>query len=332
MIDKEEIQVIINQSLLDEANVGVYLYENKKLKENSVFLYNLNIEQKIVDSIKSIAKAYLSNIAELINNQISDSIPVYNPDDEQVIFKIDSDQIAVFSEIYNIIVNQRLYGRYKKDIIRENKIKAWIFRFEIEIDGKIEQILFFQRFLANKMLKSRGVPIYEVDNEFKLLEGNIISFGYLMELLYFKKTFIATRIAPFEKIFGYEEYYKKCACQLIEDLALKHIPEFKIDMQFENMDDVIHKIQSNIFLAHKFHVAQYNGYYKEMDFSKLEDLDKRYSLGLNLDKVAKKWIIDEHLDLWIIASILNDEYDRSQITPNEYIVFKKRQLQVKLPN
>jgi len=323
MIDEEEINEVFEESLLDEANASAYLFENKKLKENPVFLYSLNIEGKIVDLVKKFSNNHLKSIINLINKNSLDSIPLYNPDDQQDVFKIDSKKVELFQQIYDIMVNTHLYARFRKEDVDEEKIKAWIFRFEMVIDDKIEQMLLFQRFLATKMCKSRGVPIYETDREFKLFESNIYCFYPIMDFVYYKDTFIVENTYSFEKIFGYEEYYKESACNLVEEFDENKIPDSKISIQFEDKDDVISKIQSNTMLARKIFAALSNGSYKELDFDKLIDLNKRYGFGLHLDRVKKQWMIDRQLDLTTFARILNDEYNRSQITPYEYVVSKK---------
>ena len=82
---------------------------------------------------------------------------------------------------------------------------------------------------------------------------------------------------------------------------------------FGNIDAVTEAVSDSKRIAHKFHSAKVNSYFKELNFNKLVDLNNRYQLGLNLDSSKSQWIIDEAMDLNTIAKIFNDEYGRSQL-------------------
>ncbi len=327
MIDISVIKEIVGKSLLDGANTSLYLFENTKTGGKPISIYNLNIEEKITNLVKELSRDYISYVLDLIKQESLTKIPIYNPDNEQAIFKIDSQQVGIFQEIFKYLAGEKPYSLYDKDVVNEEKLKAWILRSEVVVDGNIEQILLFQRFFPSKMLGSKKLTIFQRDREFELLEATIFSLNPLMDFLFYKKTFIVTKMSSFERIFGFEDFYKTTASQLANDLAAGLIPDLDYNIEFIDIDSVNTEINESTRLAHKFYSARTNGYYKDIAFKKLIDLEDKYRFGLTLNRSTKKWIIDEHSNLTIVASILNDDYELSQLTPNEYLSFSKEKLQ-----
>jgi hypothetical protein len=322
MIDVKEIEKCIKESCLDGASVNLYLFENKKTKQDALSLYELNINPEIVEQIRTLSKDYLLSLVEQAKSL--DEIPTYNPDGDQEIFKIDSSQVGLFDELYEYVAGRQPRLPYNKDVVKDDKLKAWIFRFEAVVDKKIKQILFFQRFQPGKMLGSKGVTIFEHGKKFELLGKNVLNFNLVMDLVFYQDTFIVTRASSFEYIFGYEEYYRENAASLVLELKQKQIKGLDYTLQFLDIDLVNKQISTSTRLARKLCSARVNGYYRKINYKKLTALNDRHDLHLHLNDKKREWIIDEELDFQIMARILNDDYEISQLTENEYISLGKQ--------
>lgn len=322
MIDKGDIREMSEKDILSTANVNLYLLESKKTKTTSLSVYELNIHRDVIEQIRLIAKDYFLLILDQAKSL--GKLPLYNPDTGQEPFKICSKQVGLFKELYPYVSGQKPPTGYDKSKINDEKVRSWIFRFEVVVDGKIEQILFFQRFQPSKMLGSKGVTMFEHGKTFKLLGDHILNFNLVMDLMYYQDTLVVTKMPSFEHIFGYEEYYRKNAVTLVQDLSLYGLAGLKFKIfDIGAVDD---KIFTNTRLAHKLYSASVNRYYTKIDYKKLQCLNKKYDLHLNLNKQTQEWIIDDKSDLQIMAQILNDDYELSQLTDNEYIAIGKEQL------
>ena len=209
MIDIKEVEEILEESYLDDAQVNLYLFENKKTKQEPLLVHELNINKDIIRQIRALSKEYLASILKTIEAKSLTEFPAYKPDKEQDIFKIDCQDVEIFNELYRYIVGERSRVEYEKSKVKDEKLKAWIFRFEAEVDGNIEQILFFQRFQPSKMLGSHGITIFEHEQRFRLLGENILHFNLGMDLMFYKENLLVTKTVSFEHIFDYEEFYKK---------------------------------------------------------------------------------------------------------------------------
>lgn len=96
---------------------------------------------------------------------------------------------------------------------------------------------------------------------------------------------------------------------------------------FEDTDDVKIKIDASTRLAHKLFLASWHNYYKNIHYSKLVALNKKYQLKLKLKDDEMEWFVDKEADFKVVARVLNDDYEVSQITNIEYIVGSKEVVQ-----
>ena len=326
MIDRKEINEIILNSYIDDSNLTLLLFENKQTKKDPLSVYALNINNDIVAQSKGLAKEYVNFLLNLIRTEEIDSIPIYNPDYEQDLFKIESDKVELFQELYKYVSSEKPNKIYKQEDIKEEKLKAWLFRFECQINKKLEQIIFFQKFQPSKMLGSKRIAIFQNDKVFQLLDKNILNLNMDMDFMYFKNTFIVTRMSSFERIFGYEEFYKESANELIAQLKESEVDGMNYSVKFSDIESVSIKINGSTRLAHKLYSAKVNEYYKKIDYKKLVDLNQKHNFQLSLNDSNREWSIDENTDLNIMARILNDDYERSLLTDNEYIAMGKETL------
>ncbi len=63
------------------------------------------------------------------------------------------------------------------------------------------------------------MTLFEENKKFKMLEGNILNINFSMDFLYFKNTFIVSKMSAFERTFGFHEYYRKGATDLVKILS-----------------------------------------------------------------------------------------------------------------
>jgi hypothetical protein len=323
MIDQREINAILEDKLLDSALVNLYLYENRKTANNPISVYDLNIDREIIQQIRTIAKQYLQSVLDLLKAGELKQIPPYNPDQEQEIFKIESRDVNQFVGLDDYLSGRKPRIPYNRKTVQQDKLKAWIFRFEAQLPGRIEQILFFQRFQPARMIGAKSVAIFESAAGFKLVKDNFLNFNLDMDLFGFQDTLVVTKAFAFESMFGYEDYYKNSATKLVEKLKDNLVAGLSYGISVPDFPAVSRKIRSNSRVSRKLCSAHVNGYYRSIDFEKLTDLNKKYKLALNLNAAKKEWVIDEEMDLQVMARVLNDDYERSQITNNEYIATGK---------
>jgi len=325
MIDLKEIKEIAENTFLDNANVNLYLFENKKTQKDPLLVHDLNINEEISKQIRLLSREYIRSIIKQVGTLVA--IPDYNPDAEQSLFKIESRKVKMFADLYEHIMGRKKRLPYKRSTVDDDKLVAWIFRFEGIVDKKIEQMLFIQRFQPAKMLGSKGVTIFESGQAFKLLGKNILHFNLGMDLLFFRDTFVVTRTpSSFEYIFGFEDYYRENAVQLVRALSEQAAVKLDFNLRFQDINLVNQKITSNSRLARRLYSARVNGYYSEISYKKLAALNKKYKLQLKLDPDKKEWLIDDQADLQVMARIFNDDYEMSQLTDNEYIALSKKKL------
>jgi hypothetical protein len=324
MVALKDIQQIVEKALLEDAEVNLYLLENRKTKQNPLSVYQLNIDQKIVKAIRSIAKDYLDTMLGIAKSDELTAIPAYNPDREQALFQIASADVGLFGDFYEYIAGGKAADIYKKKAVNEEKLKAWIFRFETRNAGKIEQILFLQRFQPSKMLGSKGFTIFEEGDQFKLIDKNIYQFNLSMDLLYYREALVITSPVAFEIMFSFDEYYKSSASNLMDELFEQKIggPDGYF-IRFKDINNVKSRLSTNSRLSRKFSSVRFNSYYKKINYRKLTSINLKYSLNLNLDDKKQEWLIDDDADLQVVARILNDDYELSQLTDNEYIALGK---------
>ena len=323
MIDIKEFKKILQFEGLQKVNTSLYLFEDKGTKNNPITIYSLNIGDDIIKQMRTIGIDYISDINKLIEENDLAEIALYNPDSNQELFKIDSNEIDNFAVILQYLNSEKPCAIYNKDEIREDKIKSWVIRFELVLNKRTEQLLFFQKFQPSKMLAQKHITIFEKNKSFKMLEGNILNINYYMDFFYYKDTFIVSKMSAFERTFGFHDYYKNGAIALISALTSEKVLGYDCKIVFENEDAVNLQIDSNTRLAHKLFSAQRNNYFKKIHYSKLVALNKKYNFNLHLDDNDKKWLVDDNADLKVVARVLNDDYEISQITDIEYIVDSK---------
>lgn len=327
MSDKSRINDIINNNLIDDSNVTVFLFENKKTKNNPISLYTLNVDKDVVAQLKSLCREYTAAVIDILETKKLAKIPEYNPEQEQVVFKIGAKEVEIANVILPFLSGQKVSILYDRNIVNEGKLKAWIIRFEFVENNKIKQMFYFQKFQASKMLGAKRITIFERGNKFKLFKDNILNINLEMDFLLYEETIVVVKkMSAFEKIFGYEEFYINNATQFVEDLAESKIAGLDFGIKLIGVDHLNEKIAKSTRFAHKLYSAKSNEYFKRITFSQLVHLNNRYGFGLQLDKKKKELIINENLDPQVMAEILNDDYGISQLTEIHYKMMGKEMI------
>ena len=329
MIDKREIEGIVQDSIIEDSSVTIFLYENRGTKRDPISMYEIPADRDVVTELKLITKDYMDKVLETLESEALKKIPLYNPDGGQTVFKIAAKGVPVVGSILPFLTGERPSRVYDRDIIKKGKIKAWIMRFECERGGKIRQLFVLQRFQKSRMLSEDKIFIFQTGKQFKLLKDHTLSLNLDMDLFMYEDTLIATKMSAFEKIFGYEEFYQEDARKFVDELATGTIRGRDCTIKFPDIEKMDTRITSSTRFAHRLHSARWNGYFAKIGYSELESLSARHGLGLTLDGAKKQWIIDEKVDPRVVAQILNDDYERSQLTEIEYLAMGKEPLQGK---
>ena len=344
MIDIE-LSDIVRQEVLKKALITAYLIEDKGTKNDPVTVFHLDIDSAAVQAIRESTQAYLKDVLKLMK-EIRDEneqkmkerkeddslIPDYNPDHSQSLFQIQRETVAAetFNTLTLYLSSLKSAIPFKKEQIKENKLKAWVFRFEFEKKGAIKQIYFFQKFQASKMLDAKKISFFQQGDVFKLLDHYMLTINDEMDFLLYEGTFVVTKMVAFEKAFGYEAFYKENAADLVTSLEKDIFPDLDYRVKFsspEGLKSTMGKIQKSTRIAHKLYSAKKNGYFKKIKFEKLEKLSQHYRMDLALDAEKKEWTIEDDSNLFIVSQILNDDYGISQLTDIEYLALMKERLQ-----
>lgn len=351
----DELSALAKAGLLDKSLITAYLIEDRGTKNDPVTVFNLSIDSNVVDAIRLAAKSYIDDIQELIeeikNNNthtkrldekndggggeevVSDEekksiIPEYNPDHSQILFQIKKETITpeTFSSLSAYLSGIQSSKTFNSDTIKENKLKAWVFRFEYDEDNMIKHMYFFQKFQASKMLGAKKISIFQEGDEFKLVGKPLLTMNDEMDFLLYEDTFVVTKMVAFEKVFGYEAFYKENATDLVKNLKKETFPGLDYQVKFKSdksLKSMMNKIQTSTRIAHKLYSAKKNGYFKKIKFDKLEELNNNYGFGLALNPATKEWEIKEDSNLSVVSQILNDDYGISQLTELEYLALMK---------
>ena len=337
MIEISDLSGIEASGVLDGRSISLFLIENKQTKEKPITVFNLNIDSSAARAIRLVAKNYIKELlatAQEVQKEPGkeeNPIPDYNPDHSQVIFQIwkdaqDIKDALYFDSLVPFLSGKKVSIPFDTKQVKENKLKAWVIRFGYRVDGETKYIYFFQKFQASQLLKNK-VSLWQVGGKFVLLSDSIYTMNDSMDFLLYEDTFVVTQMVAFEKLFGYETFYKQHAADLVTALNDNQIPGLDYKVVFRNLPHVKSKIQESTRVAHKLYSAQKNGYYKQIHFDKLEKLNDRYVLRLDLDATTKEWRVREDSNLYVVSQILNDDYGISQLTELEYLALFKERLQ-----
>ena len=312
----------VNDLLSYDTNLGVYLFENKGTKNKPYVIYKMLFDDRVKQKLINNLNNAIDEFRETINDMENEEVPYYNPDADQEIFQVNKDNIEIFSHILPYLTeeNNPLILSNNIRIDEKNKIKAWIIKVEYEEDNRTKQIYFFQKFLKSQFMQSKKMFFLLDNNEFKLLDKEILGMSGLFEVVLIEDKLISRNIKTFEYIFDFVRYYKKESNDFVE--VLKEEKLFEINNEAE--EKLKKKIESSKRFAHKFYTAKKNGYYKSIDINKLERLISEQSLNLNVND--NKIIIDNETNMDTLVKVLNDDYEQSLITTNKYIAQKKQKI------
>lgn len=323
MIGKLEVSGLVDK-LKDNPNVSLYLFENRGTQKNPYSLYKLSIDKGISDKLVDIASKSAERSVQLLKEERLKDFPVYNPDVDRKVFKISSEGVDVFEDIFPKIVEEKAPEQFSMNKVKEDKLKGWIVRIELEIDGAAQQIVFFQKFQKSKMLAKKKLFIFEANDGFKLFEKKLLVINEEFDSFYLFETIFVLNMFAFEKMFSYEKFYKKKAKILIDRIG-PEARKAEAPVAFRIVDKKIikAKIEESNRIARQIYKAKVSGYYKCIHYEELKSIDTNYGIGLKLDDEKKMWTIDKGTNLYAAGKILNDDFQKSLLTEIEYLSMGK---------
>ncbi|MBO8161817.1 MAG: DUF4868 domain-containing protein, partial [Thermosipho sp. (in: Bacteria)] len=283
-------------------------------------IYKMLIDSQIKNVMISVVKSEIKNFIELIESNGNEVLD-YNPDLEQDIFKIEKSEINFLKEVWPYLVEEEEPEILEiEHFSNKNTNRAWIVSMEYIRYGKEERIFLLQKFVKSQHLADKKIAVVYRNNEYKLISGKIVEIGRNFETIILGNYIISRKLRDFEYIFEFENFYKEKASEFINEISNFD----KIQIADEVKEKILKKIETNKKFAHKLYSAYKNGYYEHIDINKLKDLQKRLSLGINIK--GEKIIIDDQTKLEDLLRVLNDDFEKSLLTENEYVVHKKEKL------
>ncbi len=315
----EKIKSII-ENRSTSLTVNIYLFENKKTKQQPFVIYKMLFENDIKKKILCLLKDEIGNYITEIE-EINNSIPEYNPDEEQSIFKIAQNRLSVFQNFYPYITEEKKPNTLSKDDLNEkSQIKAWIVKIEYEEDNETKQVLFLQKFIKSQFMQTKKMFFILENDEFKLLKYNLLGMGNIFDVVLIDNIFISKNLKTFEYIFDFAEYYRNKSKEFIETLGGSEL----IEVKDEGKDKIKEKIEKSKRFAYKMYTVQQNRYYEQIDIDKLIALKTQISIEVEIQE--NKIMVDKDTNLDDLVKVLNDDFEQSLLTDNKYISQKKQKI------
>lgn len=315
----EEILSVLNTN--NEVNLSIFLYQTRRNKNPERYkTYKMLIDAQIKNVMINVVKSEIKNFIELIEDN-DNKVLGYNPDLEQDIFMIEKSEIYFLKKIWPYLVEEEEPEILEIEHFSNKNInRAWIVSIEYIRYGKEERIFLLQKFVKSQHLTDKKIAVVYINNEYKLISDKIVEIGRNFETIILEDYIISKKLRDFEYIFEFEIFYKEKAGEFINEISNFD----KIQIIDEVKEKILEKIKTNRKFAHKLYSAYRNGYYKYIDINKLKDLQKRLSLRINIKN--EKIIIDDQTNLEDLLRVLNDDFEKSLLTENEYVVHKKEKL------
>ncbi|MBO8139961.1 MAG: DUF4868 domain-containing protein [Thermosipho sp. (in: Bacteria)] len=315
----EEILSVLNTN--NEVNLSIFLYQTRRNKNPERYkIYKMLIDAQIKNVMINVVKSEIKNFIELIEDN-DNKVLGYNPDLEQDIFMIKKSEIYFLKKIWPYLVEEEEPEILEIEHFSNKNInRAWIVSVEYIRYGKEERIFLLQKFVKSQHLTDKKIAVVYINNEYKLISDKIVEIGRNFETIILEDYIISKKLRDFEYIFEFEIFYKEKAGEFINEISNFD----KIQIIDEVKEKILEKIKTNKKFAHKLYSAYRNGYYEYIDINKLKDLQKRLSLRINIKN--EKIIIDDQTNLEDLLRVLNDDFEKSLLTENEYVVHKKEKL------
>ena len=315
----EEILSVLNTN--NEVNLSIFLYQTRRNKNPERYkIYKMLIDAQIKNVMINVVKSEIKNFIELIEDN-DNKVLGYNPDLEQDIFMIEKSEIYFLKKIWPYLVEEEEPEILEIEHFSNKNInRAWIVSIEYIRYGKEERIFLLQKFVKSQHLTDKKIAVVYINNEYKLISDKIVEIGRNFETIILEDYIISKKLRDFEYIFEFEIFYKEKAGEFINEISNFD----KIQIIDEVKEKILEKIKTNKKFAHKLYSAYRNGYYEYIDINKLKDLQKRLSLRINIKN--EKIIIDDQTNLEDLLRVLNDDFEKSLLTENEYVVHKKEKL------
>jgi len=305
------------------GGIFLYLFINKKTKTNPIEIKQLILDRNLADKLFWQA---ISSLDQIVNSCEKDEISelvVFDPDSGSNDYNyFDVNSVPNYNEIEEIILNDET-DTYSKDFPFKNKIRSWIIGIEYENEiGETKKEYFFQKFSKTKMLDRNKTFIFEHGDEFKELENHTLVINNYFDAIVIDDNLIAINFNNFKSIFDYKEFIMNKAIEFYDEIISSQ--KISDDISVVGFDNLENKIKESFSFSNKCFKIKQKQYYKKINNADLKELNAKYNFNLKINNGT--WEIEESTDIKTVLSILNDEYNRSMLTGNEYLVGGKTEL------
>jgi hypothetical protein len=319
MIDKKLLKdATMSMADLDrQVNVSLYLFLRYARSKNPFDIRQLTIGGDLIGELRKMAEAVLRGIeAETNAKELVD----FNSDLEQERFFLEAKIIPDFDAIYKVLI-QAAPPQYLNNRPKEEDLKAWAVRLEFMLDGRLRQLILFQRFSPSRMMKREGFWIFVQNGVYELAKNDFLSLRDEFHAVFLDEVMAVLDRKAFEAVFAFDQVYARGATTVLDILDQGRLNK---EVSVANADILRPEFMTGKRSVRKLFRIHRSGYYKKIKMVELKKLNRRRKLQLTFS--GNKWIITPQTDPEVVLSILNDDYNRSMITDNEYRVEGKEKL------
>jgi len=321
-----EIKNLVNYLTNNRNKVGgifLYLFVNKKTKSNPIEIKQLVLERSLGDKLFWQSLNSFNEIIDFADESEISKLIEFDPDASNNDYNyFNTNTVPNLNEINELIINDQT-DTYSKDYPYKHKIKSWIVRIEFQNENNnIDQIYLFQRFSRSKMLDRNKIFIFEQGEKYRALDDHALIINQQFDAVLINDKMVALSFNNFKTIFDYKEFIMNKAAEFYNEIiASQQLSEDITLVGFENLEN---KIKGSFTFSNKCFKIKQKQYYKKIKNVDLKELNRKYSFNLKIENGT--WEIEEETDIKVVLSILNDEYNRSMLTGNEYLVDGKTEL------
>jgi hypothetical protein len=291
------------------VNVSLYIFLRYGRVHDPFDVRKLSIGKSLVAELR---KTALSTVKKVVDDVAAGSLKMFYPDLAQDQFFMKTEKIPDFNDMRLILIqaNPPVYLKVKA---KEEDMKAWVMRFELELGGKTRQLFLFQRFSPARMVKRKGICFYEQGGVYEIIPNNFLTINEEVDAVVFDDHAVALDRSDFEFIFRFELVYKRGAQEVLQVLENNELSK---EVAIENVQILSKEFLTSTRNVRKLYRINQNNFFKNIKLQELRDLNNWYDLKLEFS--GNTWRITEQTPPGVVLNILNDEYNRSMITDNEY--------------
>lgn len=299
------------------VNVSLFLFLRFARSKNPFDIRQLTIGSDLIAELRKMAEAALRRIEAGANaREMAD----FDPDLEQERFFLKAKIVPDFDAIYNVLI-QANPPQYLSVPPKEEDIKAWAVRLEFMLNDQVCQLILFQRFSPSRMMKHRGFLIVAKEGVYELAKADYLSLNDEFHAVFLEGEFAVLDRKAFEMIFRFDQIYRQGATEVMGVLEKGSLNK---EIAVSGAEIMLPSLMEGKRSVRKLFRISRSGYYRKIKMVELKKLNRRHKLQLTFS--GSKWIITPETDPEVVLNILNDDYNRSLITDNEYRSESKEKL------